>query len=293
MVSQLLLNALIAGSLYALVGVGFALIFRVVHFFHFTHGLSFTVAAYALFALRQWMALPFPAAVALAAALTIALSLAFEASIFRPLRMRGDSSNLTSLIASIGLYIVGQNLVSIVFGDAALTLREDAVRPGLEFWGARITPIQVTMLITSTISVIAVSAWLRATSSGKNVRAVSGDRELASVVGIATERVTALAVALGTGLGALAGFLAALDRDLVPTMGMNALLMGIVATVVGGADSLVGVVLAAVFVGLAQNLSILIIPAAWQDAIVFGILVAFLLLRPEGFGGRPQRSWAV
>ncbi len=293
MVIQLLLNAIIAGSVYALVGVGFSLIFRVVHFFDFTYGLSFTFGAYGLFALITWTGAPFAVAVVLAVTATVLVALAVEASVFRQLRMRSGAPGLASFIASLGLYIVGQNAISMAFGDGARSVRPYAVEPGLELWGARITSIQLATIACSAATLLGVIVWLRFTATGRNLRAVGQNPELASIVGVSVGTVTALATSLGATMGAVAGILSALDRDIVPTMGMNALLMGIVATLVGGASRLLGVVLAAILVGLVQNLSILFVPAAWQEAIVFLVLLAFLLVRPQGFSGRPLRPWTV
>ena len=140
---------------------------------------------------------------------------------------------------------------------------------------------------------MALTIWLSKTRMGTQINAVACDRELAAIVGIPVQRVIGTTVMIGSALGALAGILSALDRDMVPTMGMNALLMGIVSMIVGGKDSILGVALGGVLVGLAQNLGVLWVPAAWQDAIVFAILVFFLVARPEGFLGEKLRKAAI
>lgn len=292
MLTQLVLNAVIAGSLFALVGAGFAMIYRIVHFFYFTHGLAFTVSAYALLMLWHHAAIPFAAAVPLAILLTVLLAMTFESLVFRRLSGRGQASELGCFIASLGLYVVGQNLISLGFGDAAQSLQSPDVNLGVAVCGARITHVQIAIILCSLAVILVVGVWLRFSSAGKQVRAVSMDRDLASIVGVPTQRTTALAVGVGTSLAALGGVLSALNRDLVPTMGMNALLMAIIATVVGG-GSISGVVVAALLIALAQNLSILVIPAAWQDAVAFAILITLLIARPEGVGGRPLRRWLV
>lgn len=292
MVSQLLVNALIAGSVYALVGVGFSLIFQVVRFFHFTHGLTYSLGAYATFTLNVWLGLPIVPAVAIAVTVASLTGLVFDMAIFAPLRARGSSA-LVSLLASLGLYVVGQNLLSMTFGDGARSIREYVVTPGMEVLGARITVPQLVIVCSAAAVVIVTAVWLSSTRFGGQIRAVAEDRELAAIVGIPTARVMAMAVAVGAALGGLAGILSALDRDMVPTMGMNALLMGVVAMIVGGQAKIAGVALGGLLVGLAQNLGVLWIPSAWQDAIVFVILLIFLLLRPEGFLGKPLRRTTV
>lgn len=292
MVSQLLLNALIAGSIYALVGSGFALIFRVVRFFHFTHGLTYSLGAYTTFALSAWFHVPIVQAIAISMIAAALAGLLLDVAVFAPLRAQGASA-LVSLLASIGLYVVGQNLLSITFGDAARSIRPHAVVPGMQVLGARITVFQLLIVVSAMSIITAVAIWLSWTRWGRQTRAVADDRELAAIVGIPVQRTVRRIAMVGSALGGLAGVLSALDRDMVPTMGMNALLMGVVAMIVGGQNSVVGVVLGGLLIGLAQNLGILLVSTAWQDAIVFVILILFLILRPQGFLGKPLRKAAV
>jgi len=285
MVRQLLINALIAGSLYALIGIGFALIFRVVKFFHFTHGLSYALGAYVAFGLSRWSNLNLVWVLILAPIITAVFGVILYAIIFQPLRNR-RATPLVSLIACLGAYLVGQNLLSMAFGDDAKSIRGDVVVLGMNVLGAYITLPQLVIVVFAIVVVLGCAVWLSKTELGTQIRAVANDPSLATIIGIASDRVVFLTVVVGTGLGGLAGGLAALDRAIVPTMGLNALLMGVVATIAGGKESLGGVAFGAYFVGLAQNMVILWIPSAWQDSIVFLIMIGFLILRPQGFMGR-------
>ena len=122
------------------------------------------------------------------------------------------------------------------------------------------------------------------------MRAVANNPELARISGIESDRVILSTFALGSALAGIAGILVALDVDMTPTMGMNALMMGVVAVIVGGVGSIPGVALAALLLGMAQHLGVWYISSQWQDAIAFVILLTFLLFRPEGFMGKRVKT---
>jgi len=292
MFRQLLINGLIAGSLYALVGVGFSLIFRILKFFHFTHGLSYALGAYTAFVIYRSSNYSLILVLVAAPLLTAIFGIAINLVLYRPLRNR-NATPLVSLVASLGAYLVGQNVLSIAFGDDAKSIRPDVVVVGMNLWGAYITFTQLMIIASAVVVIAACALWLSSTRLGTQIRAVASDSLLSTVAGVPNNRIVMTTIMIGTGLGGLAGVLGALDRAIVPTMGLNALLMGVIAMIIGGKESLGGVALGGCVVGLAQNLAVLWIPAAWQDSIVFVILVAFLLFRPQGFWGRPLRKVTV
>jgi branched-chain amino acid transport system permease protein len=160
------------------------------------------------------------------------------------------------------------------------------VREGLNVFGARITPIQIVIISISIILVLMVALFLKFSKIGKSMRAVADDPELASFSGIDTNSVILLTFAIGSALAGIAGILVALDVDMTPTMGMNALMMGVVAVIIGGVGSIPGVALGALLLGLSQHLGVWKISSQWQDAIAFIILFIFLLFKPEGFLGK-------
>jgi branched-chain amino acid transport system permease protein len=125
------------------------------------------------------------------------------------------------------------------------------------------------------------------------LRAVANDSELSSALGLNSGRVIAVAFALGSALAGVAAIFIAYDTDLTPMMGFRAILMGVVAVIVGGVGSIPGALVGGLFVGLAQHLGVWKLPTQWQDAIVFLILIVFLVLRPQGFLGKPLKRAAV
>ena len=292
MLIQTFVNILIIGSLYTLVGISFGLIFVPARFFHFTHGAIYTLGAYVALAASIWLGLPLPLAALLAVSFCGLIGLVIDYSIYQNLRNK-NASTLILLLASLGLYVVIQNLISMLFGDYIQSFRVGQVRENLNLFGARISLVQILILVTSLLLTILITVVLARTKFGKAIRAVADDPILASVSGINTERVISLSFALGSVIAGCAGILFALDYDITPTMGLNVLLMGVVAMLIGGVNSFPGIALGALFLATAQHLGAWYIGSQWQDAIAFVILVMFLLLKPEGFLGKKSRSVIV
>lgn len=292
MIQQLILNTIIASSIYTLIGIGFAVIYRTVRFFHFAHGLVYAAAAYFTYLFHKLFSFPVYIAIPLAIALASILGCGMEIAVYRPLR-RKYASPMVLLLASLGMYIVLQNTISMIFGDDTKSIRSGVVREGLPVFGARITPIQILIIGTSILLVIAVALWLKYAKMGKAIRAVANDPELAEISGIDSDMVILWIFAIGSALAGVAGILVAMDVDMTPTMGMNALMMGVVAVIIGGVGSIPGVALGALLLGLAQHLGVWKISSQWQDAIAFVILFVFLLVRPQGFLGRKIKKASV
>lgn len=284
MIYQLSFNGLIAGAIYALIALGFTIIYRTVKFFHFAHGVVYAAGAYFAYTFFISFKIPSPISFFLSAALAGVLGVGIDRLVYYPLRKR-SASNLIFLIASFGVFIFIQNLLQLVYGAQILTLRTGLVKEGHHIFGAVITDIQI--LIISVSLVLFLLAWLfiQKTKLGKAIRAVSDDPIGARVVGINSERVIMTALAIGSALAGAAGILISLETNIEPTMGMNAILKGIVASIVGGIGSIPGALLGGLLLGLAENLGIWKIQAGWKDTIAFAVLIIFLLSRPSGIMG--------
>jgi branched-chain amino acid transport system permease protein len=289
---QFLINGLIAGSTYGLVALGFALTYSVSRFFNFAHAAMITCAAYITLALVSGAQLPLGGAIVASITATAMMGMLTEAAIYRPLRTRQASSVLL-IVASLGVYVAIQNAISLLYGDDIQTFFSGQARAGVLIFKARITLAQIVILFTNAALYTIVGLFVARTRTGKAMRAVASAPDLASIVGIDRDRVILFVFALGSGLGAVAGILVSFDTDLTPTMGFRVLLMAVVSAIVGGVGSMPGAILGGLFVGMAQHIGVWTFPTQWQDAIVFVILILFLLLRPQGFLGRPLRSTAV
>lgn len=285
MLLQLSINGFVAGAAYALIGVGFALIYNVAGFFHFAHGAIFTLGPYVLYLLHSRLGLTLPVSFAISVAFTAIIGCLLDVAVFAPLR-RKKSSPVILLIASLGAYIIIQNVISIAFGDDIKTLRDGLVGEGIKILTARITLTQISIVVVSAIVLAITFLILKGSMIGKAMRATSCDAELSKISGVNTEATIMWSFGTGSALASIAGILIALDVDMTPTMGLNALMMGVVAVIIGGAGSIKGIALGALLLGMAQNLGIWKISSQWQDAIAFFILLLFLIVRPEGFMGR-------
>jgi len=292
MVLQVLLNTMVTGATYALVAIGFSLIYNSARFFHFSHGAVFMSAAYATWLLGSVAGLPLVLAIPVAVVFAALLGVFLDVVVYRPLRNR-QANPLVLLMASLGTYVVLQNLVSLLFGDGVKTFRGRQVSEGYIFLEMRITPTQIAILLTAVILFVVVALVLTLTRAGRALRAVANNPQLALVSGINSQRTILFAFAGGSALAGVAGILVACDVNMTPTMGLNPLLMGVVAVIIGGVRSVPGIALGALLLGMAQHLGVWVIGSQWQDAIAFVILLAFLLVRPQGFLGKKLKTATV
>ena len=284
MIQQLIINGIIAGSIYGLIAIGFTVIYRTVKFFHFAHGIVYTAGAYFAYTLIISLHLNFALSFFLSVILAAILGVAIDRSVYYPLRQQ-NASNLIFLLASFGVFIFLQNLIQLIYGAQILTIRTGPIKEGHHFLGAVITDIQILILAVSIILMIFLWFFIQRTKLGKAMRAVSDDPLAANVVGINPEKIIRTSFAIGSALAGAAGILISLETNIEPTMGFGALLKGIIASIIGGIGSIPGAVLGGFFLGLAENLGIWKISAGWKDCIAFAILIIFLLMRPSGILG--------
>lgn len=289
---QVLINGLVAGSGYALVAVGFGLIYATVRFFHFAHGAVVTAAAYAAYVFTIVAGWPLPLAVGVAVLIAMLLGVLMEVVVYRRLRKVG-ATPLIHLVASLGIFVGLQGLVSVIFGEDTYVLRLAGSNEGMHILGARVTPVQLIIIVTSLVAALVAELGLRLTRIGRMIRALASDPELARIMGVPEEQLIIFVFAIGSALAAIAGILFGYDTDVTPALGFRSLMMGVVAAIIGGVGSIPGAVLGGLFIGFAQHLGILWLPTQWQDAIVFLVLILVLLLRPQGFLGKPLRKATV
>ena len=212
------------------------------------------------------------------------MGIAIDRFVYYPLR-KHNAPNLVYLLASFGVFIFIQNLIQLIYGAQILTLRTGPVKVGHSILGAVITDIQVFIIIVSLVLFFLAWIFIQKSKLGKAIRAVSDDPVGARVVGINSEKIILTAFAIGSALAGVAGILISLETNIEPTMGFNAILKGIIASIVGGIGSIPGALFGGVFLGLAENLGIWKIQAGWKDTIAFAILIVFLLIRPSGIMG--------
>src|SRR6185369_10060521 len=234
--TQLIANIFITTLFYLLLANSFSLIYYPTKFFHIAHAVVITSAAYLTFLFANQLSLPFAVAVSAAIVGAVCIGLLCEILFYRPMRKR-NAPALAYLIASIGLYTVLQNCISLLFGDDMKIIRTGQVTVGHEIFGAYISTIQITTMLVSVLLFIGINLFLQFTSVGKSVRAVSSNPNLCDIYGINSSRIILIAFGIGSALAALAGILSAMDTNLTPTFGFNLLLYGVVAMIVGGLGS--------------------------------------------------------
>jgi branched-chain amino acid transport system permease protein len=292
MFEQILINALIAGSTYSLIGMGFGLIFSTSRFFHMAHGGVITVAGYITYAMVAELHLNQNLGIFITLLATAILGGAMELAIFRQIR-RSNGGATIQLISSLGILVVLQNFISLIFSDDIKVLNTGVLSESIQIWTARITGIQIYIVLINLCVWLLLSLVLRRTRLGRMVRAVTDDAELSKIFGISVNTIILMTFVTGSVLAGISGILLAYDVGLTPLIGYQALFMGVVATIAGGITSPTGTMLAGFTLGLILQISGWYFPTQWQDAIAFTILIIFLLIRPQGFLGKPVRSATV
>ncbi len=276
---QLLLNGLNAGALYALVAVGFTLIYRTTKFFNLTHGAMLTVSAYAVYYLsKHGVGLYVAGVIGIVFAGLVGFGI--EKTVYLPLRRR-RASNMVLLVASLGGLTMLQAVIAMLFTSQGQVL-ESGIPPIYDVFGGVVTLTQVQIMVSAIAITVALILVLKYTRFGKAVEAISDDAEVAAIAGIETNRIIGYVFFIGSAIAGVAGFLVGVQSGLDPRMGMGLLLKGVIAAIVGGLGSMYGAFLGAFIVGLVENFGIWKLPSVWKDAIAFGLLIAFLLVRPRG-----------
>jgi branched-chain amino acid transport system permease protein len=277
---QLLANGLINGSHYALLALGFGLIFSTTNILHFAYGPLYAVAAYVGWALAALLGLPLWLAGLGAIACTGALGGATYLVLYRPFEARG-APLFVILIVSLGLFIVLENVIGLVAGTDTKVISD--LQYGIFFVGnVFFTELQVYQVIALAVIGALIWGFLRFTSYGKAILAMTDNAEMARVIGIDTVRVGILVFVLGSAISAVPGMLILLKEGAAPAMGFQAVFLAFLAVVIGGVGSMRGAVLGGFLLGIVESTGMLAIPTEWQSTISFVVLFLVLVFRPTG-----------
>jgi len=281
---QILINILYIFLLLSIFSLSFYLIFKPTKIFHIAHAFTISLGAYMVYGFYHLLELNLILSILLALTITTLYGIANELLFYKHLRGKKES-NIKMLILSLGVYIVSQNLISIFFGDDIKSLSKGEVKVGNEFMGAYVTDIQIiTMIVSLLVSLFTLYLWKK-TKFGFAIRAIADNPELSTVFGIPKEKITLMAFGLGSFYAGLGGILVGFDTGITPTFGFSLLLYAIVVMIIGGVESLWGIVLGAFILALVQNLTAYYIDTKWMDAITYAILILFLIVRPYGVSG--------
>ncbi len=289
MLAQQLVNGLSLGALYALFALGFTLIFGVLGVVNLSHGAIFMVVAYAAveavtrLGLPLWLALPF------AFAVSGTFGLLIDVLVLKPLRRR-NAPHLIPMIATIGIGIALNNTAQGLFGAANLRFPAGTIPTGtLEFGGVGLTALELAIILLSFALMAVLIFVIRKTQTGRALRAIAESPKAARLLGINVDGLFMLTSFVAAGLGGISGVLIGLySNALFPLMGQPMLHKGIAVIILGGMGDIRGAMLAGLFLGFAEVLSVAYIGSNMRDAVAFGLLFLVLLVRPKGLFGSVQ-----
>lgn len=289
MLEQQLFNALSLGCVYALFALGFTLVFGVLGVINLAHGAVFMVGAYAALQAIVKLQLPLWAALVFAFVFAGLLGLVIDVLVLKPLRAR-NAPHLIPMIATIGLAIAINNLAQGIFGAENLRFPTEVLpQDVLEVAGLHLTVLELGIMLTSFALMAVLLVALKRTQLGRALRAIAESPKAAYLLGVNVEGLFMLTSFVAAGLGGIAGVLIGLySNALFPLMGQPMLHKGIAVIILGGMGDIRGAMLAGLFLGFAEVLSVAYIGSTMRDAIAFGLLFLVLLVRPKGLFGTLQ-----
>jgi branched-chain amino acid transport system permease protein len=279
---QLLATGLAMGSIYALVALGFVLIFNAVNVVNFAQGEFVMVPAFVAVWLISFLKIPFPFAYLLTLIFMAIFGIVFQRVAYYPLRNR---SFLPVIISTIGVSIFLKNAAQLVFGAEPQLMPRPTSSNVLNLRGVCIDPQHVVIIVVTLILLVLQHLFFERTSLGKKMQATAQDKEMARLLGVRVSRMIVLTFVYSSMLGAVAGMLIGPIFYVSKEMGAMLGLKAFCSTIVGGFGSIPGAILGGLFLGVIEVFSSYYISSAYRDAFAFIILILVLLFRPQGFFG--------
>lgn len=289
-VFELAITILISGSLFALTAAGFTIVYRVTKILHLAHGVIILASGYAVWwALARGGSFFFSCLFALVTA--VALGWCMHLFVYEHLRKRGRVATTMSLIATLALLMLGQNMLLALFGSATRSITLQETLPRFFIGSASITLVQLWVIIVSFVTLIATALFLRRSNIGKSMRAVADNEVAAEIIGIDVRRVRLAALLLASLLGGISGILYALEFNLDPSMGTEIAIRSFSRALIGGVGSLPGAFIGSFVIEIVENLGSFFYSAGLKNVFSFALVFLFLLVRPRGiFGERIRRE---
>ena len=281
-----IINGLSTGSMYALVAIGYTMVYGIAKMINFAHGDIIMAGAYfALIAIGFVRPIP---AILFSIVVTAALGVLTEKVAYKPLRGKGS---LEVLITAIGVSYLLENVFLLIFGSAARTFPQIMPKGTINLGAISIKYITVITLVVTAVCTAVLLFFINKTKLGKAMRAVSEDQGAAQLMGINVNTTVSLTFAIGSGLGAIAGVIYGCAYSLItPYIGLMLGIKAFIAAVLGGIGSVPGAMVGGLMLGVAESLTIAYISSDFSDAVVFGILIIVLLVKPAGLFGKNVRE---
>jgi branched-chain amino acid transport system permease protein len=285
MITQVILNAVVQSAILMIMALGLTLIFGVMQIPNLTHGAMYAMGAFIHYSLIEWFGVPFIPALFIAALLTFCCGAVLERVFFR----KGGGSPVVAIIAGIGLTYVLTNVMTNVWGAWPLRIQTPFSSVLRIENGAISLHNVVTTFVAISIAAL-LYALLKWTKFGCAIRAVSQDREEASLIGVNVKTVGMITFAIGTMLASIGGMFAAPITAASPTMGGTAETMGFAIIILGGMGSLGGAIVGAFLLGFVDVFVTSYISGGWGGAVAFVFMIVVILIRPSGLFGKKGRQ---
>ncbi|MBQ0028317.1 MAG: branched-chain amino acid ABC transporter permease [Lachnospiraceae bacterium] len=279
-----LINGLSLGSVYAIIALGYTMVYGIAKMLNFAHGDVIMVGGFAIYTLMNSMGVNPIIAVLISVVICTALGMAIEKIAYKPLR---KASPLAVLITAIGVSYLLQNLALLIFGSDAKLFSSVVSVPAANIGAISITGETIVTIVACIIIMIVLTLFIKKTKAGQAMLAVSEDKEAAELMGINVNATISLTFAIGSGLAAIAGaLLCSAYPALTPYTGSMPGIKAFVAAVFGGIGSIPGAFVGGLLLGIIENLSKAYISSQMADAIVFSVLIIVLLVKPTGILGK-------
>ncbi len=282
MIAQTIVNSLIAGSVYSLIAFGFTLIYGAMNFFNMAYGINVLVGAYSFYVAYRLLMLPLLASALFAVLVTAVLMLVIDRLCYYGFRQK-RVPRWTNVVVSMAVATLFQAFITIAFGSSKHIVYYGFPK-SIHILGIHITTVQIAILACTLVLVVGMSLYLRKTKTGKLIRAISNNKEMAKIVGIDVERVYIAIIIIGSFLATIAGIMIALNSDVQPMINGSSLLKAIIASIIGGVGNVTGAMVAGMLIGFIENFTVLFIGSGWKVAIPLVLIVVMMLMKPSTFG---------
>lgn len=290
---QQILNGLVVGSMYALIALGYTMVYGILQIINFAHGEVMMIGAMVTISainllIGAGVTLPGPllllAGLLIAAPITMVLGFLIERIAYRPLR---NAPRLAPLITAIGISILLQQVAVLIWKSNPRSFPDVVSQQPIEFLGAHITGVQIAIIMLALAIMVGLLLLVEKTRLGRAMRAVSMNQPVAALMGVNINRVVSTTFVIGSALAAIAGVMWAANYGLAtPTMGFTPGLKAFTAAVLGGIGNLGGAVVGGILLGLIESLGTgYLVPSEYRDVFAFLVLIGVLVLRPSGLMG--------
>lgn len=291
MVWEQLINGITLGSIYAVVALGYTLVFGVLGIINMAHGSIFMFGAFMGVVATSTFGLPLPIAFLVAVVVSGALGFLLELLALRPLRGKKGVSHLAPLISTIGVSIFLENLAHQLFGAGNKPFRTSFSEVSFQVGSLTIYAVQIVIFVIAVLLMIGLSFWLSKTKAGRALRASAEDLDAASLLGVNTKKMITMTVIIASVMGGIAGILVGMAfNSVTPQMGLSMGLKGLAIIILGGMGNVRGAMAGGLILGLSETLVVMFGESGYRDAIAFIAIIVILLVRPQGIFGKASEA---